>query len=72
MVRKSYPTLREFLKRTGTTQEVFAARVGITQSQLSKFMNGRQPIRLDLALKIAALADIPVSSLIAHSEERAS
>lgn len=63
MVRRSYSSLAQFFERTGTTQEEFAARLGISQPHLSKIVNGKQRVRLDLALRIAALADIPVSSL---------
>ena len=68
MVRRSYSSLRAFLSKTGTTQEQFARRVGISQSQLSKILNGKQRPRLDLALKIAAAAEIPVSSLVTSRE----
>ena len=60
---RKYSTLEQFLKRTGTTQEQFAKRIGISQPQLSRHIRGKQPWRLDLALKAAALADVPVSSL---------
>lgn len=63
MVRRSYPNLRVFLRDTGTTQEAFAAQLGIRQSQLSKYVNGKAQPRKDLALRIAALASIPLESL---------
>jgi transcriptional regulator with XRE-family HTH domain len=63
MVRRAYPSLKAFLEQTGTTQEAFAAQLGIRQSQLSKYVNGKQQPRKDLALRIAALASIPLESL---------
>lgn len=66
---RRYSSLAEFLKRTDTRQVDFAKQLGISQPQLSKIVNGKQRVRLELALKIARLADIPVGSL--HTESAA-
>lgn len=64
MVRKRYPNLREFLKQTGRTQEEFASRLGISQPQLSKIVNGKQRPKLELALEIAGITGVPLESLV--------
>lgn len=70
MVRRSYSSLKAFLAQTGTTQEVFAARLGIRQSQLSKYVTGKQRPRLDIALRIAELANIPIESLVSSKRSK--
>jgi transcriptional regulator with XRE-family HTH domain len=61
--KRIYPSLAAYLAGTRTTQDEFAKRLGITQAQVSKYLNGVRP-RLDLALKIAEAANIPVESLV--------
>jgi len=62
-MRTRYSSLSDFLKRTGTKQADFAARVGVTQPVISRIVNGQTP-RLALALRIAKAAQVPVASLL--------
>lgn len=61
---KKYRTLGEFLEATGTTQVDFADRVGILQSTVSRIVNGARTPSLELAIRIAEEANIPLESLV--------
>ena len=64
MKRRTYPDLPTFLFETGTTQVEMARALGLSQGQISKLVNGLQQPSLDLALRIARYAHIPVESLV--------
>ena len=64
MRRRTYPSLADYLRQTGTTQAEFGERVGLNQSQVSKILNGRIRPSLALALQIADSARVPVESLL--------
>lgn len=64
MVTRPYRSLREYLKRTHTPQAAFAERVGVDRSYISMLVGGRRRPSLAIALRIAALADIPIESLL--------
>jgi transcriptional regulator with XRE-family HTH domain len=67
-VRRKPRTLREYLDATNTRQADFARRLGLTQAAISRIANGKTTPSLRLALRIAAEAGIPVSSLVAEQE----
>lgn len=48
------------------TQEQFAERVGISQAHLSRIVNRQLTPSLDVALRIASAANVPVESLQAQ------
>ncbi len=62
--KHGYPNLKASLKATGRTQAELAELVGIRQPYLSKILNGRQQPALRVATRIAAIADIPIESLL--------
>ena len=64
MTRRTYPNLLTFLRETGTTQAEMAERLGLSQGQISKLVNGKIQPSLDLALRIARYARVPVESLV--------
>ena len=64
MTRRTYPDLRGFLEGTGTTQAEMAEALGLSQGQISKLVRGLQQPSLDLALRIARYARVPVESLV--------
>lgn len=61
--------LREHLDQSGETQQEFAARVGVTQSYVSRILAGERVPSLQLALRIANAAEIPVASLVDTSAQ---
>jgi DNA-binding XRE family transcriptional regulator len=66
-----HPSLKAYLAATKTTQEVFAWRLGITQSALSMIVNGKRAPRLPLALKIHDLTGVPLEALLRKKKRRA-
>jgi len=63
-VSQQYENLGEYLSKTRTRLEDFAARVGVSESYVSMLANGQRTPSLPLALRIAAAANIPVASLL--------
>jgi transcriptional regulator with XRE-family HTH domain len=68
---KRYQSLADFLEKTETTQADFAARVGVKQAAISRFVHGARTPSLPLALRIAEAANIPVESLLTSGTEAA-
>ncbi|MBT9245446.1 XRE family transcriptional regulator [Gemmobacter fulvus] len=58
-------TIRQTRKRLKLTLRDLSERSGLTVSQLSKLENGKQRISVDLALKIAGVLQVPVTSFLA-------
>lgn len=69
-MRKTYPTLAAYLADTNTTQAEFAALVGTTQQHVSRIVAGIVNPGFHLALKISAVARVPVESLANSAEAR--
>ena len=63
--------IRAEMARRGVTQKALSEALGINQSGVSERLNGNVPLRVDELLQIAALLDVPVSTL-APSEPVAS
>lgn len=61
---RTYPNLLAYFNETGDTQERFAAKLGISQSYMSKIVRNLQQPELRLALKIARKAHVPLESLL--------
>ncbi|MFM2278738.1 MAG: hypothetical protein RLZZ444_969 [Pseudomonadota bacterium] len=58
-------TIRQTRKQLKLTLRELGERSGLTVSQLSKLENGKQRISVDVALKIAGVLRVPVTSLLA-------
>lgn len=68
--RRTYPDLSAFFDDAGApSQAVFAARIGKSQSYISKVRNGAIEPNLTDALVIAKEAGIPLESLIKRPVE---
>jgi transcriptional regulator with XRE-family HTH domain len=63
--------LRNHLELSGQTQADFAARLGLSQSYVSRIVNGECVPGLRLALRIAAEAKVPVESLLSDRRQSA-
>jgi transcriptional regulator with XRE-family HTH domain len=57
-----YPDLATYCEKTGDTQVNIAAQVGVSQSTISKVINGDVVPRSRLALRLATYARIPLDS----------
>jgi transcriptional regulator with XRE-family HTH domain len=57
-----YPDLATYCAETGDTQVNIAAQVGVSQSTISKVLNGDVVPRSRLALRLATYARIPLDS----------
>jgi transcriptional regulator with XRE-family HTH domain len=62
-MKRAYPDLRTFMRETGATQVEIARAAGTTQAVISRLLSGKQRPSLDLALRVAHAANIPVESL---------
>ncbi|MFE7638902.1 helix-turn-helix domain-containing protein [Kitasatospora sp. NPDC057518] len=54
--RRCAECLRELRERTGLTSEELAERLGVDRTRLSKFLNGREVPRLEIATRLHRLA----------------
>lgn len=63
-VNEQYVNLSEFLAKTGTTCESFAARLGVGAPYVSMLARGLRTPSLPLAMRIASEASIPIESLL--------
>ena len=68
-MRRKFRTLNEYLNKTGTTQEAFAARFGIDRSYVSLLASGDRFPGRKLAVRFEKELGVPVSSW--DAEERA-
>ena len=66
MTERIYPDLATFFDATDTKQEDFADTIGISASYMSRIKNKLAQPPLDLALRIADAAKIPLESLISE------
>src|SRR5262245_50855026 len=57
-------TIRQTRKKLKLTLRELGEQSGLTVSQLSKLENGKQRISVDVALKIAGVLRVPVTSLL--------
>lgn len=62
--------LREYFEQTGETQSAFAERLGLSQGYVSHLVAGGRLPSLEVALRVAAAADIPVESLLPARGEK--
>lgn len=59
-----FQNLSEYLERTNTRLEDFAARLGVGAPYISLLARGLRTPSLPLGLRIAAEANIPIESLL--------
>lgn len=69
--KRAYRNLLEFFEKTSTTQEDFAAAIGVTPPYVSQIANGKRQPALDLALKIVELANVPLETLVPQESKAA-
>ena len=60
--------LAQYLDLTGETQEAFAARVGTTQSVISRIVAGKLRPGTDLALRIHEATHLDLKTLLTRPE----
>lgn len=72
MKRRAYSNLSQYFEKTGETQQAFAERVGVAQPHISRIVNGASEPSLELALRIANEANIPVESLLPDANQESS
>jgi transcriptional regulator with XRE-family HTH domain len=68
-VKAKYSNLSEYLTKTDTRVEDFAARVGISIGYVSMIANGQRTPSLPVAMRVAKAADIPLQSLLGPAAE---
>ncbi|HXG71351.1 MAG TPA: helix-turn-helix transcriptional regulator [Gemmatimonadaceae bacterium] len=61
---RTFKTLADYLKRTGTTQRALAVRLGVSAGYTCQLVSGQRQPALHLALKIARVTGVPVTSLV--------
>lgn len=71
MRKQSYTSLAEYLKRTGTTQAALAARLGCSQSRVSKWVNGFRLPRPAMALRLSKVTGVSLEALTRARSEAA-
>lgn len=64
MTKRSFATLTEYLEATGTTQMELAARVGVSQAQMSHLVRRFVEPKLGLALRLHAETGVPLEALV--------
>jgi transcriptional regulator with XRE-family HTH domain len=69
MTDRIYPNLETFFEETATKQEDFADVIGISASYMSRIKNNLAQPPLDLALRIAREANVPLESLISEQNQ---
>lgn len=70
MENKIAKTLREYIKRTGTTQKDLAQRLGMQPAQFSRLIN-REPsdlVSISLINKIVEVTDLTETELLFEKE----
>ena len=60
--RRPFRSLADYLARSGESQAALAARLGVSQTQISYFARGVRCPRPAMALKIARTLRIPLDS----------
>ncbi|MCC5987127.1 MAG: helix-turn-helix domain-containing protein [Pararhodobacter sp.] len=63
--------IRSVRKQQGMTLRELSARSGLSVSQLSKLENGKQRISVDLALKLAGVLKVPVTTFLSPLRQMA-
>jgi transcriptional regulator with XRE-family HTH domain len=54
------PTLKEYLKTTGQTYEVFAQKMGLTKQRIEQIVNGKDKLKIETACRIYEATDYEV------------
>jgi transcriptional regulator with XRE-family HTH domain len=64
---KRYLNLRTYFDAEAVTQAEFAASIGLSAPMLSQIVTGNRRPSLEVALKIAKAANVPVESLMTEA-----
>lgn len=54
------PTLKEYLKITGQSYEVFAQKIGLTRQRIEQIVNGKDKPKVETALKVYKATDYEI------------
>lgn len=60
-------TLRDYLNKSGETQEHLAERLGVSQSAVSQWLNGKTKPSLEMAGLIETLTGVPCRAWLSDS-----
>lgn len=63
--------LKAWLERTETTQEALARFLGVSQSMVSLYVNGKRNLELKLVVNLALLTGLPVEKLLTGDDAAA-
>ena len=63
-----YPELRQWLEETGQRQYDLARVLGITEGQVSRYLNGHVDIPADAAVRLSLLTKIAPELLVSNPE----
>jgi transcriptional regulator with XRE-family HTH domain len=63
--------IRDARKKAGLTQLSLADKLGTTQQMISRFESGKQGIRVDELIEIAAKCNVPLNYLLEESDAAA-
>lgn len=66
--KAGFRDLQDFFKKTGTTQEDLALRLGVTPSYVSMIANRHRQPSLRTALRIVKIARVPLETLVASAD----
>lgn len=56
--------LQTWMERTGTTQQALARLLGISESMMSLYVNGKRSLDLPKVINLAMVTEIPVEKLL--------
>ncbi len=68
MKPRTYPDLKTYLKRTGTSKTAFARKMGVDLALVSRVASGKQTLRLGRALQWSKAARVPLESFLIDSQ----
>ena len=64
IIKSKLVSLQAWKERTGTTDEDIARLLGVTQSQISRYINCKHPIPIDQAVKLSLITGVAVDELL--------
>lgn len=61
---RRYRNLADYFTRSGDTQAQLAARLGVSQAQISRITSGFRVPRAALAFRLATYCNVPIESFV--------
>lgn len=61
---ETFPTLRAWMRRTATTQEHLASLLGISESSMSRRLDGSKAFEWHEASRLSLITAVPVTELL--------